>query len=275
MPLDVDSFPMRLFRASQERGWIASAIDYSRERDHWLSLNDDERELLIRLVAGFRVGERGVTHELAPLQTVLRNERRLDEEMYVTAQMFEEARHVEFFERWIEAALPGVFGKDVPYPKLVGDLFSERLPAVMRALYDDGSPRAQLRAVVVYHLYVEGVGAEAAYPIYFHIFERTGLFPALREGITLIRRDEARHIAFGTYLLQRLLAENPGLQATFEEEVEGMRPYAAEAAAQTFGPFSGRSAPFGLDAEHYRVLYLENFSLQKRNVFERRLPAVV
>lgn len=275
MPMDFDSLPMRLFRASQERAWTASAIDYSRERADWMSLDAGERELLLRLVSGFRVGERGVTHELAPLQQRLREERRIEEELYVTAQMFEEARHVEFFERWLQEALPGVFGRDIAYPPLVGDLFSERLPQVMRALHSDPSPEAQLRAVLTYHFFVEGVGAESAYPIYFDIFERTAKFPGLAAGIQLIRRDEARHIAFGTYLLQRLLAENPRLGAAFERELEAMRPQLDQGADQTFAPFEGGPVPFGLDPSKYRRLYRENFELQRRNVLERQLAAAV
>ena len=35
---------------------------------------------------------------------------------------------------------------------------------------------------MLYHFYVEGVGAEASYPIYYKIFERTGKLPALNRG---------------------------------------------------------------------------------------------
>jgi ribonucleoside-diphosphate reductase beta chain len=275
MPLDLKSFPMHLFQASQERAWTAAAIDYSREREHWMSLADDERELLSRLVAGFRVGERGVTHELAPLLQVVRDEGRLDEELYVTAQIFEEARHVEFFERWIDAALPGVWGKDIPYPELSGDLFGERLPEVMRALLSDTSPAAQVRAVMTYHFYIEGVGAESSYPMYFEIFEKTGLFPALARGITLIRRDEARHIAFGCHLLQRLLDEHPSAEQCFEEELAFLEPLVEDGGEQTFAPFEDGAIPFGLDRERYRGIYRASFELQKRNVYERQLPTAV
>jgi ribonucleoside-diphosphate reductase beta chain len=275
MPLDLDSFPMYLFQASQERAWTAAAIDYSQEAEHWLTLGDDERDFFGRLIAGFRVGERGVTHELAPLAAVLRDEKRLDEEMYVTVQLFEEARHVEFFERWLDAALPGVWGRDLPYPELRGDLFGAKLPEVMRALNTDPSPEAQLRAVIMYHFYIEGIGAEAAYPLYLAIFDKTGLFPAMAEGIKLIRRDEARHIAFGTYLLQRLLDEHPSLEAVFESEMEVIASYMEMADDQTFGPFEGKPTPFGLDAAKFRGLYRECYELQRRNVFSRELPKAV
>ncbi len=273
MPINLDSFPMRLFERSQARAWRPAEIDYSREARDWLSLDDSERTLLLRLVAGFYVGERGVTHDLGPLQFALRQEKgRIDEEMFVTAQMFEEARHVEFFERWLQATLPGVFGTDIPYPDLSGDLFGTRLREVMGALLTDQSPRAQIRASMIYHLYIEGVGAEAAYPLYFDICEKRALFPGLLAGIRLIRRDEARHIAFGTYLTQRLLDENPELEGFFTEEFESYRGFAAAGADQTFAPFlGGERVPFDLDPEHYRGLYLQRFELMRRSITERLL----
>ena len=145
----------------------------------------------------------------------------------------------------------------------------------MRALMSDPSPEAQLRAVVMYHFYVEGIGAEASYPLYFAIFEKTGMFPAMAEGIQLIRRDEARHIAFGTYLLQRLLEEHPHLEAVFESEMAVIESYIELAGEETFAPFAGRPTPFGLDPDDYRGLYRENYELQRRNVFSRELPKAV
>jgi ribonucleoside-diphosphate reductase beta chain len=275
MPLDLSSFPLYLFQASQERAWTAAEIDYSREGEHWASLNDDEQTLLGRLIAGFRLGERGVTHELAPLLAVVRDEKRLDEELYITAQIFEEARHVEFFERWLQAALPGVWGVDLPYPELRGDLFGAHLPEVMRSLNDDRSLRNQLRAVMMYHFYIEGIGAESAYPLFFSVFEKTGLFPALAEGIRLIRRDEARHIAFGTYYLQRLLEENSELKEAFEEECSVIETYLDSSGRDPFEPFEGRNVPFGLEPGKFTGLYRECYRLQKRNVYERTQPVGV
>lgn len=270
MPVALDSFPIRLFVKSQERAWAPAAIDYSQEAGDWLALADDERELLLRLVSGFLVGERGVTHDLAPLQQSLRRQRgNMEAEMYLTAQMFEEARHVEFFQRWIDAALPGVLGRDIPYPDLSGDMFSHRLPAVMGALSDDDSDAAKVRAVTTYHMVIEGVNAESSYPIYFDLIDASRRFPALAAGIRLIRRDEARHIAFGTWLLRELIERRPPLRAVFEEEMESLKPYAL-GIRQTFEPFGDR-LPFGLEARRYVDLSNENYEAQLRAIDERVL----
>ena len=270
MPFDHDSLPVRLFTASHERAWNPGDIDFSRERSDWLALTDDERELLLRLVSGFRVGERGVTHELAPLQFRLREQGRIEEEIFISAQMYEEARHVQFFERWLVEALPGRFGVDIPYPDLSGDMFSTRLPQTMRTLLHDDSPEAMLQAVMLYHFYVEGVGAEASYPMYYAIYDRTGRFPGLERGIRLIQRDEARHIAFGVHVLQRLLAEHPHLTDLFETQVEAMRPLAQDGPNQTFAGFEPGDAPFGLDYANCRQIYLDKLEEMRRRVDDSR-----
>ena len=269
MPFDNDSLPMRLFTASHERAWSPGDIDFSRERADWLALTDDERRLLLRLVSSFRVGERGVTHELAPLQVRFRGDGWIEEEVFVAAQMYEEARHVQFFERWLVEALPGRFGVDIPYPALHGDMFSARLPRTMRALLEDDSPEALLQAVMLYHFYVEGVAAEAGYPVYYAIFERSGRFPGLERGIRLIQRDEARHIAFGIYVLQRLLAEHPHLIDLFENQVAALRPFAEDDPDQAFAGFEPGNAPFGLDRGAYRQRYLDKLEEMRRRVGDR------
>ena len=116
MPFDNNSLPMRLFTATHERAWSPGDIDFSRERSDWLALTEDERRLLLRLVSSFRVGERGVTHELAPLQFRFRQDGRIEDEIFVSAQMYEEARHVQFFERWLVEALPGRSASTSPIP---------------------------------------------------------------------------------------------------------------------------------------------------------------
>ncbi len=259
---------MRLFTASHGRAWDPGEIDFAGELSDWRDLADDERQLLLRLVSGFRVGERGVTHELAPLQLRFRRGGWLEEEIFVAAQMYEEARHVQFFERWLVEALPGRFGVDIPYPEMEGDMFSIRLPQAMQALLGDDSPEALLRAVMLYHFYVEGVGAEAGYTLYHAIFERTGRFPGLERGIRLIQRDEARHISFGVYVLRRLLSEHDYLVDLFENQVAALRHAARDDPEQILAGFEPGIVPFGVDPAAYRRCYLDKLEEMRRRVAE-------
>ena len=266
MPFDNDSLPARLFTASHARAWNPCDIDFSQERSDWLALTDDERRLLLRLVSGFRVGERGVAHELAPLQIRFRRAGWIEEEVFVAAQLYEEARHVQFFERWLVEALPGRFGVEIPYPDLRGDMFSVRLPQAMRTLLEDDGPEALLRAVMLYHFYVEGVGAEAGYAIFNEVFEGGGRFPGLECGIRLIRRDEARHIAFGVHVLRRLLAEHGHLADLFESQVASLRRSAVDDPDEILRGFQSGSIPFGVNHAGYRERYMDKLEGMRRRV---------
>lgn len=272
MPLDFESFPLRAFRKSRELNWDPLEIDYSRERQDWEQLTDDEREMLLRQVDGFYIGERAVTHDLAALQQCLRRQRgRMEEEMYLTAQLYEESRHVEFFQIWLDRSLPGELGVDIPYPDMLqsgltlDDLLNTQIATTFESLSTDPSPENQVRAIVVYHMIIEGVVAETGYHLFYDMVDARSVLPGLREGITLIQRDESRHVAFGIYLLQRLIAEHAGLVDVFEEEMHKLRPRCSQGIDQVFAPF-GRPSPFGLERDRYLDL-IERY-------FQARLDAV-
>lgn len=221
MPLDLESFPLRELRKGRGLSWDPQVIDLDRDKEDWPALSDEERDFILSQVVGFLVGERAVTHDLAPLQQTLRMEKgRIAEEMYLTQQMYEESVHVEFFERWTQEVLPGTLGKDIPYPEGNGIVFSHILPYAMQALNEDRSPEAQMRASVTYHQVVEGVLAEVGYRLFYSCLDERELLPGLRQGVRHIQVDESRHIAFGTYFAQRLIAEHPELEAVFESEMD-------------------------------------------------------
>ena len=248
MPLDLESFPIRELRKGRGMAWDPQAIDFTKDRKDWLALDDEERYFLLSQVIGFLVGERAVTHDLAPLQQTLRMERgRIAEEMYITQQTYEESVHVEFFERWTQEVLPGVLGKDIPYPEGEGMFFSHVLPDAMQALNSDRSPEAQMRATVTYHQVVEGVLAEVGYRLFYLCLDERGIFPGLREGVRNIQVDESRHIAFGTYFAQRLISEHPELEAVFIAEMERLHGITIQSNQQMPDRY-GDTMPFGIES---------------------------
>jgi ribonucleoside-diphosphate reductase beta chain len=228
--------------------WDPSAIDLSQDREDWSGLSEIEQAFLLQQVVGFLVGERGVAHDLPPLQQVLRRERgRMAEEMYLTQQTYEESIHVEFFERWVQEVLPGVLGKDIPYPEGEGIFFANILPDTMQALNDDPSPEAQMRATVTYHQVIEGVLAEYGYRLFYLCIDQREILPGLREGLRNIQVDESRHIAFGTYFAQRLIYEHPELEAVFIAEMDRMHEITTKSNRQLPDRWS-ETFPFGIDA---------------------------
>ncbi len=267
MPISFDSRPLKELRKGRELSWNPHAIELAQDREDWARLSPDEQDFLLVQIVGFLVGERAVAHDLAPLQHALRYERgRMEEEMYLTQQMFEESTHVEFFQRWMDEVLPGKVGKDIPFPRKQGQYFSNILPAAMQALVTDRSGEAQMRAVVTYHQMVEGVLAEVGYEIFYGCIDSQGILPGLRTGLRKIQQDEARHIAFGTYLAQRLIHERPELESVFVEEMEKLKDETIGSTDMFFGPY-GEVAPFGLRHAQYRKL--------AEDLYARRMRAVL
>jgi ribonucleoside-diphosphate reductase beta chain len=208
--LSWDSVPMRLWQKAKRLGtWDPAAIDLARDREDWIRFGDEEREFILRSIALFQAGEEAVTIDLLPLIEVIAAEGRIEEEMYLTSFLWEEAKHVEFFRRWLDqvAEARGDLGVYVtPSYELI---FRDELPRSMQALRSDRSPRAQIRAATTYTMIVEGVLAETGYHGFRESLRANGFLPGLLDGITLVARDESRHIRYGVYLLNRLIATTP------------------------------------------------------------------
>jgi ribonucleoside-diphosphate reductase beta chain len=273
MPIQFDSFPLKLFHKGRALAWDPLAYDFAQDRQDWATLSESEQEIILRTVIGFLIGERAVAHDLAPLQQALRRERgRMEEEMFLTQQQYEEANHVEFFQNWMNEVLPGEPGRDIPLPPLRNDsgqgrLLANELPAAMQALREDTSPETQMRAAVTYHMVVEGVLAEFGYQFFYRSLKKRGVLPGLVDGIHQIQRDEVRHIAFGNFLIQRLIRERPELEQVFDEEMDKLKP-AARASSMAFFDAYESDTPFGLDAAEFEQLF-EQLYEGRRNVVKR------
>lgn len=270
-PIDVslqfESLPVRAMRRGRELAWDPNTVDFTQDKADWPDLSPAEQEFLISEVFGFLVGERGVAHDLAPLQQALRKEKgRMEEEMYLTQQMYEESNHVEFFERWLAEVLPGPLGDTVPYPRgEPSPFFKSILPDAMRRVAENPTPETQLQAAVIYHQVIEGVLAEVGYQIFYDSLDNRGIMPGLRQGVRFIQQDESRHIAFGTYLAQRIINENPALDTVFDDAMAGIRDRAVNGSADYIALFA-EEAPFGLTEEKFRKMGAD--------LFERRIRAV-
>src|SRR2546423_5126895 len=98
-----DSVPMRLWQKAKRLGtWDPAVIDLTRDRRDWAGFTDQEREFILRSIALFQAGEEAVTIDLLPLLETIAAEGRIEEEMYLTSFLWEEAKHVELFRRWLD-----------------------------------------------------------------------------------------------------------------------------------------------------------------------------
>lgn len=253
--------PMRLYEKAKRLGiWNPSDLDLSQDRRDWAQLAEDEQDMILRLTALFQAGEEAVTLDLLPLIMAVAAEGRLEEEMFLTSFLFEEAKHTDFFRRFIDevAGAPGDLSRyHTPSYRM---LFYETLPNALQALIADRSPQAQARASVTYNMIVEGMLAETGYHAYFTVLEKHDIFPGARQGIALLKQDEARHIAYGVFLLSRLMVEEETVWPIIEGTMNGLVFPALGIIKDAFACYD--PVPFGLQESDFTGYAMMQF--QKR-----------
>jgi len=257
--LDRNSPPMRLYEKAKKLGiWNPAEIDFSKDKADWAILTDDEKDLIWRLLAMFVAGEEAVTLDLLPLIEVIAREGRLEEEMFLTTFLFEEAKHTDFFRRFLDEVTGAPVDLTHYHTENYSQLFYTALPEALLNLKKDLAPAAQIRASVTYNMVVEGVLAETGYHAFFTMLERNDLMPGLRKGISLLKQDESRHIAYGVYLLSRLVAEYPELWETLETQMNSLLPFAIGVIGDTFAAYD--VVPFGLLEDDFINYAMSQFS---------------
>ncbi|MEK7794609.1 MAG: R2-like ligand-binding oxidase, partial [Candidatus Hydrogenedentota bacterium] len=197
--------PMVLFEKAKRLGiWNPADIDFSQDVKDWHSLTDDQRDYVLYLTSQFQAGEEAVTLDLLPLINVIAREGRIEEEMFLTTFLWEEAKHLDFFNRFLTAIDAPVDLNEYHNP-CYSRVFYEILPERLLALQEDPSRENMVRAATTYNLAIEGIMAETGYYLWYSIMDAKNIFPGAKQGIRNIQLDESRHIAYGVFLISRLM----------------------------------------------------------------------
>ena len=229
LQLDRAARPFRYYRNAVERHWDPADVDLSEDFDGLVAMAREDEQYFDQFraaVAKFGAGEQAVTEDLAPLAVVLDDP---ESEMFVTTQLYEEAKHTDFFDRyWREVvhAVEDELGLDRTAPtanRWFNDEYDElfdRNDAAMQRLLTDDTPENRAKAFCHYHLTVEGILAQTGYyglqRAYGPENEALPHLPGLVEGLDYIRRDEGRHVGFGMAMLKELVAEGVDPQLLHE-----------------------------------------------------------
>jgi ribonucleoside-diphosphate reductase beta chain len=263
---------MKMFQKAKKLGiWDPVSIDLTQDRADWQTFTDEQKDVTLRLLSLFQAGEESVTLDLLPLIQVIAREGRLEEEIFLTSFLFEEAKHVEFINRFL-TEVAGVKGEDLSryHTPSYRAIFYEALPQAMHRLTEDPSPVAQAEASVVYNMIVEGVLAETGYYGFFQAYKRRQMMPGLVQGIGKMMQDEARHIAFGVYLLSRLIAEHGDpVWHAIQEKMNALLPYAVGVVQETFEPYEP-NMPFGLEKEEFLQYAMQQFMRRENRLARAR-----
>jgi ribonucleoside-diphosphate reductase beta chain len=226
--------PRELYFLWERQQWQSQAIDFTQDQRDWAQLDDEQRGFLVWNLASFFVGEERVTTAFSPIVMSADDEH---EESFLATQQVDEARHMQFFDRfWTE-----VFDdqSDTLRERLIGvrkdcneafiELFDHRLmESVERLRVNSRDREAKIEAITIYHMIVEGTLALTGQHYLTDYMTREQIFPGFVEGFNKVARDEHRHVAYGTWFLQEACRDDEDATRIVHDTLLELLPVAAK-----------------------------------------------
>ncbi|WP_222917077.1 ribonucleotide reductase [Natrinema sp. SYSU A 869] len=233
-----------LYRKGKREGtWDPDEYDLEQDREDWNQFAEAEQHRFLATCSGFYDGEEDVTRTLAPYMMALdalpNDEMPFDtvqEEMYLAQQVYEEAKHTDFFSRYFEE----VFGTQETAPYREGGYQEQGYST--DDLYDtaddllaaiDSGDRTELvyalgEAYLNYMGIVEAQLARGGYLSFDQMIElkaeemdRDVVLESFQAAIGKVRQDETRHIENGRWVMSKLAEAEPAIVVdVYEPRIE-------------------------------------------------------
>ena len=261
--------PQQLYELWERQNWQSHAIDLTRDRQDWASMNAELRGRLAWNLSSFFVGEERVTTQFSGLVMSYESQ---SEEAFLVTQQVDEARHAQHFNRFYDQvlAIDGTFEDRLQRARGdLNDAFIEMFDGVLvdwgqRLVENPHDIEAKVDFVTLYHMIIEGTLALTGQYFLTDFMDRKQILSGWVEGFKLISQDEHRHVAYGTWFL-REKASDPALKQRIAERLVELIPLA-----------SGVLVPQGADPDDYTIL---DYSMEETNTFafnalNRRLKVI-
>jgi ribonucleoside-diphosphate reductase beta chain len=225
--------PQQLYELWERQHWASQEIDFSRDREHWANLTDEERDWAVWILSSFFVGEERVTTQFSGLVMAYEDEQ---EEAFLTTQQVDEARHMQFFDRFYREVV-GLEQPDIE--ERLGrvreelndafvELFDTSLVEAARSLIaDPGDVDAKVDFVTTYHMVIEGTLALTGQHFITEYWEKNELLPGFVDGFKKVARDEHRHVAYGTWYLREACRREQRLADRMRAKLAELLPIAS------------------------------------------------
>jgi len=252
--------PQQLYELWERQQWQSQGIDLERDKEQWAELDEESKEEHLWGLSSFFVGEERVTTQFSGLVMAYEDEQ---EEAFLTTQQVDEARHMQFFDRWFRE-VAGVGGdirqrlassrEDVTDAFV--ELFDERLVKMGEKLIADPSDmETKVDFVTTYHMVIEGTLGITASHFLLDLLTERDVLPGFVDGYSRIAADEQRHIAYGTEFLQRAVRDDPAMVDVIRARLVDLLPAVAESVSppsegawDVLGVEEGALASYGLNA---------------------------
>lgn len=257
-----------LYLRWERQNWRTEELDFSQDALDWKErLSDPQKRQLLWFFAQFFHGEERVAMELTPFVDAAPS---TDQQMFLTTQVVDEARHAQFFDKFYREALgftqPTMADRLAHVESVLSEGFRDLFGPVLSGITNrmrrgDHRPETFIRGVVVYHLVIEGTVALSAQRYVLEFLRNENLLPVFRNGFTAVARDESRHVNFGMKVLKEAVAADPKAMGVIHDQLALTLP----AAVRIFDPPQGEGRPDELLGFTMRDLYTYGFkTLTKR-----------
>jgi ribonucleoside-diphosphate reductase beta chain len=264
--------PQELYGLWERQNWISQEIDFGRDLEDWRNLNDEEREWAVWSLSSFFIGEERVTTQFSGLVMAYGDEQ---EEAFLTTQQVDEARHMQFFDRFYREVIgleePDIEGRLARVREDLNDAFVELfdralVEAGQRLIQDPSDTDAKVDFITTYHMVIEGTLALTGQHFITKYWEDNDLMPGFVEGFNRVARDEHRHVAYGTWYLKRVCGDDERLADRMRAKLAELLPVA-----------NGVLVPKGQDPnEEWEMLGYTSAEIHEFafNALTRRLKAI-
>lgn len=220
-----------LYYRWERQQWEAGAIDFSEDRRQWAEeFSPELRRSFLWGLSSFYVGEEQVTNTLVPFVDAAPTE---EQQVFLTTQLVDEARHTVFFDRFYSEALEED-GTDMKsrleaqkdrlnegFHKLLLEMLPAASEKIRRDLKDTS---ALIEGVVLYHLVIEATLALTGQRFLLNYTRENDLLPGFRQGFTAVARDESRHVGFGVRFLKEMVDADPRNTVVIQDALREIVP---------------------------------------------------
>ncbi len=195
----------RMFKLAEQLQWTDDEIKLNDDRDHWETLDTDERQFISYILAFFAVSDGIVSENLALrfYQDVVIPEARL----FYSFQLYIEAVHSIVYSKIIETLISNITEQKRIF-NAINTIPAVRTKAgwVLKWIQSNQSFDVRLIAFII----VEGLFFSGSFSaIYWLRAHHKGKFPGLIQANELIMRDEGIHQDFGILMYKTLKCNVP------------------------------------------------------------------
>ena len=158
------------------------------------------------------------------------------EEAFLTTQQVDEARHMQFFDRFyrevIQLEQPDIETRLARVRHELNDAFVELfdtslVEAARRLIADPSDVEAKVDFVTTYHMVIEGTLALTGQNFITEYWEKKELLPGFVDGFKKVARDEHRHVAYGTWFLRQKCRDDDRLAGRMRATLSELLPIAS------------------------------------------------